>query len=514
MNTKLNYKQNEIWENVVGLKATPSYYYEPKSLYEIQAIIQEAEAHNFTVRAVGSGHSFSDIAINNEVLINPTTYLNKILPLEADGLTAEGKQLNLVKVEGGIKIQDLNSVLDNKGLALMNMGVIDEQSISGAISTNTHGSGMQLPALPGMVKSMVIVSSNGQISRIEPSNGITAADKYDDAAIQLIQDDDIFYSAVVGLGCMGIVYSYILEVQQKFWLCESRRLESWEEVKRLLLHEQEPLFQEYEVMVNQKIYKKKPRSVSILVNPFELRMKDRMEHACIVIKTMEVDEPSVLTAPSTLTRNWVATILSKIPIVPPIVLNLVNSNPERAPNIIQTSLTGMQDEKFVSKSFKVLHHDSEKLMSKAYGCEFAYPYKTRKFIDAVEAVFEKMKTLKKERKPTLFPSSPLGLRFVKASKFYLAPEYQQDVCYIANPVLVGQNRAKEIVDYYQDIHIEQGGKPHWGKMTNKMEGNVDMIRKWYPKFDNWQKVMKQFNPYGTFSNDFSKRMNLTCSAFS
>ena len=242
-------------------------------------------------------------------------------------------------------------------------------------------------------------------------------------------------------------------------------------------------------------------------------MKDRMEHACIVIKTMEVEKPSLLTAPSTLMRNWVAAILSKIPIISPIVLGIINSRPEKAPNIIQTSLYGMPDRKFVSESFRVLHHDSERLMAKAYGCEFAYSYESKKFIDAVEAIFDKMERLEEQNEFSLYPSSPLGLRFVKASKFYLAPEYQQASCYIANPVLVGQNRAEEIVDYYQEIHITHGGKPHWGKMTNKIEGRLDLLRAWYPKLDNWQRIMLQFNPYGTFSNDFSKRMELTSSLY-
>ena len=65
-----------------------------------------------------------------------------------------------------------------------------------------------------------------------------------------------------------------------------------------------------------------------------------------------------------------------------------------------------------------------------------------------------------------------------------------------------------ILNEYQDIHLEAGGKPHWGKITNRLEGRTELIRQWYPKFETWRQVMLRFNPNRTFLNSFAERMRL------
>jgi hypothetical protein len=58
--------------------------------------------------------------------------------------------------------------------------------------------------------------------RIEPKNGITDPAKYKDPLVQLIQDDDCFYSAICSMGCFGVIYSVVFEVMQMYWLEETR----------------------------------------------------------------------------------------------------------------------------------------------------------------------------------------------------------------------------------------------------------------------------------------------------
>lgn len=501
--------KNHTWSNIVGLKAKPQRFFQPKSLSDLQHIVQFAERENLAVRTVGSGHSFTDIAMTNDVMIAPSKHLNKIIPMDANALKESSWQQNLIQVESGISIQQLNKKLDKKGLALINMGAIDEQTISGAISTNTHGTGLDYPSMVGMVHSMVLVAAGGKAYRIEPTNGITQPSKCKETNIELIQDDEVFYSAVLGLGAMGVVYSYVLEVQPKFWLCESRTVTTWTEVKKMLLDDTEPLFQAYDLKLNKKKYHRKPRGLFILINPFEQKRKGQKDHTCVITKFMEIPRPKFFTNPFARSRNLLGGIVGKKPLARAayaIAERRANNSPDKLPGVIQTSLTTMKDKKFAQKSFKVLHQGTEYLMSKGYGCEFAHNYKEKNFVNAIEAIFEKMKTL--ENTPELYPSSPLGLRFTQASKHFLAPEYGQDVCYIANPVYVKQKRASDIVNYYQDIHLAHGGKPHWGKMTNKIEGRTDLFEQWYPKLPAWQKTVERFNPNGTFTNDFILRMGL------
>jgi FAD binding domain len=143
----------------------------------------------------------------------------------------------LIEMEAGITIHDLNKMLEQRDLGLMNMGGYDGQTIIGATSTSTHGSGITLPPFPDMVCSLVLATTgrwNGPTTggkeptdgvyfyRIEPKNGITDPAKYKDPLVQLIQDDDCFYSAICSMGCFGVIYSVVFEVMQMYWLEETR----------------------------------------------------------------------------------------------------------------------------------------------------------------------------------------------------------------------------------------------------------------------------------------------------
>ena len=108
--------QREKWSNCIhNQECYPLRLARPTSLAEVIEIIRTAESENRKVRAVGSGHSFSDIAITDDYLID-THRLNKVLTLETEILKENAKSLTLVDVECGITIGDLNAALDRLGL--------------------------------------------------------------------------------------------------------------------------------------------------------------------------------------------------------------------------------------------------------------------------------------------------------------------------------------------------------------------------------------------------------------
>ena len=94
------------------------------------------------MRAVGSGHSWSDVALTTGYLLRPER-LNR--PLEISG--------NLVRVEAGMRLRELNRHLDDNGLALSNMGGYDAQTVAGVMSTSTHGSGISFGPIADAVRS-------------------------------------------------------------------------------------------------------------------------------------------------------------------------------------------------------------------------------------------------------------------------------------------------------------------------------------------------------------------------
>ena len=130
------------------------------------------------MRAVGSGHSFTDIACTDGVLVD----LSRM-----GGLVAADPASGLVTVEGGAKLHALGPQLAERGLALENQGDIDRQAIAGALATATHGTGARFPNLAAPVTAMRLVTAGGEIAEIDGS------------------DAEALRAARVSLGALGIV---------------------------------------------------------------------------------------------------------------------------------------------------------------------------------------------------------------------------------------------------------------------------------------------------------------------
>lgn len=486
------------WKNKINRhEVFPYKYLLPGSLKDIQDAVREAELEGFRIRAVGAGHSYSDVAMPDGFLLD-MRHLKKVKILANDKVETQGN--SLVEVEAGITVHQLNRVLDKKKLALINMGAIDNQTISGAIATGTHGGGRNLKSLSGMVRSILLVAAEGKVYRIEPSQGVTLASNHHDDEVTLIQDDEVFYSAVVSMGYTGIVHSYIIEVRPRYWLYENRDVMRWSVLKQQLIDGS--IFDDYPIKIEGELVKRPIRSLFIVVNPYEIDG----DHSCMIARTFEVDKPKHRTLRDR-TRNLLSLILGSIPITYYLTLLIVNYLPRLVPASLNQSIKAVRDQTYVDKSYKVLFQGLEFIASQGHGAEFAYDrHKPAEYIQVMEAIFAEVKELVKH--VGVYPSSAPTIRFVKASDAFIAPEYQMDACYIGNPALVKQRKSRLILNAYQDLNLKMGGKPHWGKITNRLDGHPEIIRTWYPRFDQWQKVMLRFNPNGTFLNGFADRLRL------
>src|SRR5712692_7269651 len=120
-----------LWTNwAANQTCSPARIDAPSSEDKLVQIVREAAAHDQRVKVVGSGHSFTAIALTDGRLITLDNYQGIV---KTDATTGQ------VTVQAGIKLHRLNEELNRRGLALPNLGDIDRQSISGAISTATHG---------------------------------------------------------------------------------------------------------------------------------------------------------------------------------------------------------------------------------------------------------------------------------------------------------------------------------------------------------------------------------------
>jgi hypothetical protein len=210
----------------------------PASSNDLVRLVREAEERGTTIRAVGAGHSWSDVALTDGILLE-TDMLSGVSDADDGTLRAAAStNRSLVRVMGGTRVHELNDRLDERGLALPNMGGYDAQSIAGVVSTSTHGSGIWFGPFPDFVRSLDLVVAGAKRVRLEPTDGITVPDAFaarpENDDIELIRNDELFYAAVCGMGCVGIVESLVLEVRREFWLRERRVLSTWEEAREEL----------------------------------------------------------------------------------------------------------------------------------------------------------------------------------------------------------------------------------------------------------------------------------------
>lgn len=128
------------WRNWSGTEeVTPARVATPATTDEVAAAVKAAVADGLTVRAIGSGHSFTGAAVAPGLQLRPD---------RLDGVLAVDGHSGLVTVGAGLPLHRLNPMLAQHGLAMEILGDIDRQTVAGAISTGTHGSGERFRASP------------------------------------------------------------------------------------------------------------------------------------------------------------------------------------------------------------------------------------------------------------------------------------------------------------------------------------------------------------------------------
>ncbi|NUO40958.1 MAG: FAD-binding protein, partial [Streptomyces sp.] len=185
--------KNGTWRNWGGnVAARPAREVTPASVEELADAVRKAAEDGLKVKPVGTGHSFTSIAATDGVLIRPQL-LSGIRDIDRDNMT--------VTVGAGTQLKRLNLALAREGLSLRNMGDIMEQTVSGAISTGTHGTGRESGSIAAQIKGLELVTADGTV--------LTCSEK---------ENPEVFAAARIGLGALGIVTAITFAVEPVFLL--------------------------------------------------------------------------------------------------------------------------------------------------------------------------------------------------------------------------------------------------------------------------------------------------------
>src|SRR5690242_12931518 len=170
---------------------TPAFTVSPRNEQEVLDVVRFAIKQNLPVRAVGAGHSFTPIVTTGGVLINTDALT---------GVTDVDLARNRVRLRGGTRLKDIGDPLWERGLSLTNQGDIVEQSISGALATATHGSGIRQQSFSGRLRWARIVNGHGEI-------------------VEVGEDDmNKLLAAQVAIGTLGIMTEVELEASPRYYL--------------------------------------------------------------------------------------------------------------------------------------------------------------------------------------------------------------------------------------------------------------------------------------------------------
>jgi FAD-linked oxidoreductase len=181
------------WRNWAGdQRCSPASLETPTSLEDLREVVVRAAERGQRVRASASGHSFTEAALTEGVMVR-LDRLDRILDFDA----ASG----LVRVEAGAVLADLNRRLDQLGVAFENLGDIDKQSLAGSIATGTHGTGARFQNIPAQIESVELVLANGST-----------------VALDAESDPDGLLAARIGLGTLGIIYAVTIRTVPAFTL--------------------------------------------------------------------------------------------------------------------------------------------------------------------------------------------------------------------------------------------------------------------------------------------------------
>jgi hypothetical protein len=473
------------WHNHTGNQECHPYAISWLVPDELVEIVKRAERKHRTVHAVGAGHAWSDVALTDGYLLEPAHLGGPLLALDDGCLKPGAPRDRLARVLAGTHLRDLNRALAVQGLALPNMGGYDGQTIAGVVSTSTHGSGIRFGPFPDLVRSLDMVICGGELVRVEPEDGPTDEQSFNaryGGRMRLIRSNERFWSAVCGMGTMGLIHSMVIAVRGAFLLQEVRTLSTWEDVRPALL--------DGSALEGSEHYE-------LFLNPYP----DRHEHHRLLVTRRDPyrGDPDALTQEGR-SRHPLTEAESRFPGTWWIVRTLSRRWPWLMTKGFNSLLRGMRDPSYVSDSYRVFNIGEANKIP-AYSSELAVPIEGDKHVRAVDRILE---IARADRR---YHTSPIALRFVRESKAYASMMYSRPTMMIELIMAKDTRNGFGLLDRYEQELAAFDARPHWGQY-NRLGANTD-LQALYPRWPEWLETYAEFNASGVFNSAFTDRIGIS-----
>lgn len=433
-----------IWSNWAGtVFSNAESFHLPESEEQVCELLAQLSPGK-TVKVVGSGHSCSSIAAPTGAHLISLDRYNRLLRVD--------RKKNTVTVEGGIRLKDLNRALAMHGLALSNLGSISEQSVAGAISTATHGTGIRFGNLSQAVTELTLITARGEV--------LKASRK---------KNKDLYSAARVGLGCLGVISTVTLQCEPAFNLHMSAAPASWGDVMQS--HREDCSGADH-------------------YGFWWFPHTDKMR----VWKANRSEEsPDV---PIGRVKDWYRNIF------------LGNSAHEFA---LWLSSFLPETIPFMNRLFRRLLFDRAVERIADSVDIFNFPIRVKQWVMEYAVPIDRTEEALCELRGLIDRSGfnvhmPVEVRFTPADDAWLSPAWGRETCYIGIIMYkpYGMNIPYErYFRAFDTMMASFDGRPHWAK--SHYRSSVD-LSELYPKWGEFQELRKELDPDGVFMNDYLRRV--------
>ena len=425
------------WANWAGDQSCrPARILRPGSREELAEAVATAAAAGEKLRVAASGHSFTEAALTEGTMIR----------LEAlSGVEDADRPSGLVRVGGGTVLAHLNEQLAGLGLALENLGDIDRQTVAGAISTGTHGTGARLRNISSQVEGLELVLGDGSVRHLNAST-----------------DPELLRAARVGVGALGAISAVTLRCVPAFTLLRVDAPAPREEVldsfdERADAHDHFELF----------TFPYSDLALVLERNRSEEPPRPRGRGAAYL-------NDIVL-------ENWALEALAATGKAIP---RLIPALSRLAGRLASGSRTSDRSDRVFANERRVRFTEMEYALPREHGPEAA-----RRVVEWVRA----------NRYPVFFP---IEMRVSAGDDASLSPAHGRDTAYVA----VHQYRGMEWRPYFEAVEAimdSYGGRPHWGKRHFQTAAT---LAKRYPAWEEFQRARDTLDPGRVFTNEYTDRV--------
>lgn len=430
---------NGVWRNWSRTeRVKPVRVERPQTISAVQRAVKAAARAGLRVKAVGAGHSFTGIAVATGVMLELD---------ELTGIVSVDRERMRVTFLAGTRLHEAARLLRPHGLAMENLGDIDVQTIAGAVSTGTHGTGSRFGGIATQVVGVTLVTAEGELRRIDEDH-----------------EPELLSAVALSLGALGVIVEVTLQCVPAFVLtaleCPAPLDETLDDLDGIV--ERSDHFEFYWFT----------------------------DTTTAVTKTNQRRPADERTSPLSPARRFIDDTLMANG-----VYRVTCAASSMVPAIVP-SVNRLADRLWTNREYSDLSHRVFATRRTVRFREMEYAVPAERTADIVRAIDELT------RSRGWHVSFPIEVRFAAADDLWLSTASGRPSGYIAVHRYHREDH-REYFEAVEGIMREHRGRPHWGKLHTQDAASLGEL---YPRHADFVALRDRMDPERTFSNSYLERV--------